>query len=157
MTNGPRSMTVWCTPHRSNVTAGADGILRHAPGGDLCDGTGFFMTVERVIDRNTAAAELARFSLPGAGQAYEGKVCMSTTMGDFTETETRVVREGVFQVSSYFQAIQSEAEGLVGWQCTRREARLNGEPIFDPHRSQALADEAGIKTDGRVRQAEAGA
>lgn len=151
MTNGPRSMTVWCTPHRSNVTAGADGVLRHAPGGDLCDGTGFFMTVERMIDRDTAAAELARFTLPGAGQAYEGKVCMSTTMGDFTETETRVVREGVFQVSSFFQAIRLEAGAPGGWQCTRREARLNGELIVDPRRSQVLADEAGIETTERLR------
>lgn len=83
----------------------------------------------------------------------DGNVRTSSNLNGFTEVETRIIPEGVLQVTSRYAAIKVDdpLPKVIGWRCTMREATLNGELVPDPQRAQALADKAGIITAEPVR------
>ena len=79
-----------------------------------------------------------------AGQAGPGYELIPGQSG-YTEVVTAVVGEGTLKVSSHFQNIEADGT-VIGWQCTGREALLNGNLVMDPLKAQQLSDEAGLPT-----------
>jgi hypothetical protein len=97
--------------------------------------------------RPVAAGEVVK-----AKAEIEGTVRTLSTPGSFTEVETRVLPDGVLQVTSYYTAVKvnDPLPRVTGWHCYRREAALNGEPVLDPLRAQELYDEASITPPGPI-------
>lgn len=63
------------------------------------------------------------------------------------DAAVRVIPEGILRVTDHWQAVTVTENGVpqvIGWQCARREAELDGEPVYYP-RSQELAARAGIR------------
>lgn len=94
-------------------------------------------------------AELNRLAMARVGGTGEGTVRTYSDLNGFTEVSTKVTGDGVLQVTSVYQAIIGGDDGpaVIGWHCTRREARLDGALVTDPYRAQRLAEEAGILSE----------
>lgn len=61
----------------------------------------------------------------------------------YDQVHTATLPEGALQVTDCWQAILGNGGEVIGYACTKREATLDGEPVYYP-RSAELAEKAGI-------------